>query len=447
MLPFGCSSIIVLILLLDDKKLYVTNAENGYAETSEDEPIIVKFDSEDDEKHYPLNLTTTRSNHNPCDPDEPVIKRFKPLPLKSVWKTVPTVLPSTFCKSMTYKKFQEQQLMNFEQQSSTEANEINAHTSIIVATSNLAEIVHQCDICLKVLSSRTNLRQHKLIHNTDKPFICKECGNGYTSAHGLRKHSLIHSGIKPHVCNICGMAFTDASNMRTHVLAHSKVKKFKCHLCEKSYTRLNMLKAHVLTHSGLNKFTCEFCDKGFGTASNLKMHMNTHTREVTYICKECGDSFTTAQRRDTHMLSHDGSLNKPYMCTFCAKGYMLSSGLKRHIREKHSDILANYLHVMPVNKTINTGGGKNESNSIVGTSDIPLIKQSSIREEGPLLKNKIISPTIEANPSLVEQHSMTVLDEKPVLADKAFLSNGLLYHAAPEKRSVIKEEESVQSGV
>ena len=293
----------------------------------------------DDDGGTPVNLSTNDARLLDYKEYSTSNKRIKTMPAHSYpYRPSPTMLPSTFCKSMTYKKFQEQQLSGFDLQPATN-NNTNNQSQCLVPKSNSFEVLHQCDVCLKVLSSRTNLRQHKLIHNNDKPFICKECGNGYTSAHGLRKHSLIHSGEKPHVCKICGLAFTDASNMRTHVLAHNKVKKFKCHLCEKSYTRLNMLKAHVLTHCGLNKFTCELCDKGFGTASNLKMHMNTHTREITHYCQVCNDTFTTAQRRDSHMLTHNESPNnKPNVCDTCGRGYMLSSGLKRHKREKHPDI-------------------------------------------------------------------------------------------------------------
>ncbi|XP_058459166.1 zinc finger protein 502-like [Malaya genurostris] len=81
--------------------------------------------------------------------------------------------------------------------------------------------VHNCHICGKSIRgpSRTlkyHLHRHERNQKTEKDFICKVCGKGFTLQRYLTQHSIIHSGEFPHKCNFCGKKFNNKWGMRKH---------------------------------------------------------------------------------------------------------------------------------------------------------------------------------------------------------------------------------------
>ena len=60
-----------------------------------------------------------------------------------------------------------------------------------------------CDVCGKVLSSKGNLKKHKVVHLSEKPWQCKECQMSFNQARDLNSHIMQkHSEERPHVCKV-----------------------------------------------------------------------------------------------------------------------------------------------------------------------------------------------------------------------------------------------------
>uniref|UniRef100_A0A452VK41 C2H2-type domain-containing protein n=1 Tax=Ursus maritimus TaxID=29073 RepID=A0A452VK41_URSMA len=47
---------------------------------------------------------------------------------------------------------------------------------------------HQCSICLKAFARPWSLSSHRLVHSTDRPFVCPDCGLAFRLASYLRQH-------------------------------------------------------------------------------------------------------------------------------------------------------------------------------------------------------------------------------------------------------------------
>ena len=71
------------------------------------------------------------------------------------------------------------------------------------------------------------------------------------------------------------------SSLKQHVLVHTGEKPYLCSQCDNTFSTERDLKQHLLTHTGDEAYHCTYCEKSFSTNSNLKKH-NIHISEDTY---------------------------------------------------------------------------------------------------------------------------------------------------------------------
>ncbi|KAL2102948.1 hypothetical protein ACEWY4_002116 [Coilia grayii] len=145
-------------------------------------------------------------------------------------------------------------------------------------------------------------------------------------------------------------------------------KPYHCSFCGKSFSRKAWLKKHLHIHSGDNPYLkrdqhidagetpyqykpwgkslswegyleedqhtvdkpyhCKHCGKGFWQAEALRRHESSHTKDKPYRCKQCGKCFSEAGNLRTHQRIHTG--DKPYHCKHCGKCFSHSGNLRRH---------------------------------------------------------------------------------------------------------------------
>ncbi|CAL4121149.1 unnamed protein product, partial [Meganyctiphanes norvegica] len=122
----------------------------------------------------------------------------------------------------------------------------------------------QCDICLKILSSKSNLKIHQNIHQGVRlSFQCDQCSKCFTSKSSLKRHQNIHPVVKPFQCDPCNKRFTYKSILKKH-----EQSKSHCIIADtaSSNTTVN------------TPWQCQECLKFFKNKGGLGSHKNKHLR-------------------------------------------------------------------------------------------------------------------------------------------------------------------------
>ena len=198
-----------------------------------------------------------------------------------------------------------------------------------------------CPFCRKGFSSKRNLLRHKRRQH-DRPYKCKRCGEGFRTVQGRQRHFLKHDSLKlDQKCS--SSTVTDPVKFEAPT-----VPQICCLYCDKRFMTCkgrykHMRKYHSEEYKvGLRK--CPYCSKVFQNDSAMKKHVeNKHakrkwTEEQRGCKKQHKDGIETTNSKvaeKTHTCSEEDGI-APWKCEFCSKVFQSVSGMKKHVKKKHS---------------------------------------------------------------------------------------------------------------
>ncbi|XP_015592843.1 zinc finger protein 569 [Cephus cinctus] len=188
-----------------------------------------------------------------------------------------------------------------------------------------------CQYCGKIFNRRDSYHEHVLIHVGPR-HRCPYCPKEFVQRSNLIRHIRIHTGQKPYSCTFCEKRFSDKGACNSHIRVHTKEEQCACSYCGQVFTKKQKLKYHIRKHTGEGLLSCEICAKTFTNTFALKEHRTIHDRQTQMMCIECGRAFSNQKYLERHMATvHPGPESLSFICPICDKVFYQQSRLKYHI--------------------------------------------------------------------------------------------------------------------
>ncbi|CRK92179.1 CLUMA_CG005714, isoform A [Clunio marinus] len=239
------------------------------------------------------------------------------------------------------------------------------------------EATYQCPMCPKKFKTYRRVSYHKRFHDPEKAKLLREqhcctiCRKTYLTSQSLKRHMINHTGIKTETklsekefSESSHLWFQENSDIFHKTLPNNKPKSFKneikysgynkrklenhmnvvvvhikelclCPICGKTLKTRDVLPRHIKTHDNVRNFKCLFCPIEFQNARNFHNHQGVHTKEANHQCPMCPKKFKTYAKLIHHKRFHNPDvvkmLRKKHCCDTCAKTFLSSNALKRHM--------------------------------------------------------------------------------------------------------------------
>lgn len=178
----------------------------------------------------------------------------------------------------------------------------------------------ECEICHQKLEKKY-LDGHMNRHYGLEPYACAHCGLQFhcklnRSRHEVRNHAPEEETIP---CDVCGKMIRSRTALKQHMKSHQE-KKFECQQCGVKAPNQNTLKRHMdHIHNQVRNFVCPQCGKAFYRQYVLNIHLRTHSGDTPYVCDVCQRRFVHRRIYVDHMRKQHPA--EPMMRLDIAKGW------------------------------------------------------------------------------------------------------------------------------
>lgn len=166
------------------------------------------------------NMSTLRHHLSNVHPDQRNVK----CDYCDVFSFTPELLQSHMSKCKAYQEHMEteQLVCPYCPVVKVGKKKLNAHV-VACHTRHTNEMPFECDICKKLLKTKSSLHSHmKLMHLSKQLLKCDFCGDHYKSISGLRYHiSQYHSQTDTYSCHLCDFETKQEFLLRRHLKRHA----------------------------------------------------------------------------------------------------------------------------------------------------------------------------------------------------------------------------------
>ncbi|XP_067643605.1 uncharacterized protein [Eurosta solidaginis] len=143
---------------------------------------------------------------------------------------------------------------------------------------------------------------------------CKDCDAIFSHQKTLREH-LCKNVAAAVQCEVCERILTSRSSLKLHMQSHEPSRRFKCNTCDYSTSDHNAFRRHKMTHDNNAKmYACIHCDyKSIQSVAYQKHVQQKHPQfadSIVYKCKICPYATINKALYDVHKIKHENSNTK-----------------------------------------------------------------------------------------------------------------------------------------
>nr|XP_026489417.1 zinc finger protein 12-like isoform X13 [Vanessa tameamea] len=166
--------------------------------------------------------------------------------------------------------------------------------------------------------------------------------------HNLPKLEFIKADLTDLKCRLCSQQFESLeiiaehlkqvhneaidSNARLGVMPYVlRRDAFNCVVCGKSCPSLFHLNRHTITH--FLSYVCHFCGKSYVATTGLLRHVRSKHQEYKVSCRRCGKVFPNMEAKEKHRRTEKSCM--AYCCSKCPERFHDWKIRKRHMETEH----------------------------------------------------------------------------------------------------------------
>ncbi|ESO83396.1 hypothetical protein LOTGIDRAFT_73260, partial [Lottia gigantea] len=164
------------------------------------------------------------------------------------------------------------------------------------------------------------------------------CDTVVKSRYKLREHLRSHSQEKVIACPTCGGLYSNRTKFIDHQKRQADNSKqlYQCSHCNKRFATARILRDHMRHH--VNHYKCPFCDMTCPSPSGLRSHIKyRHSQEKPFKCPHCDHSSKSSNDLRRHLECHSEASMfycQEEGCVFESRTY---NGLTRHVVKVHQN--------------------------------------------------------------------------------------------------------------
>lgn len=195
----------------------------------------------------------------------------------------------------------------------------------------------QCDLKFYTFEGRCDhfhpKKRIKKPETNEKCFKCDLCDYAGYKKSQLDDHRIVHTSDKPFLCTFpsCMKVFKRGYTLRNHVNKHHKDNSFICEICDLTFNTITKFEQHKTKCESKDKIKIEMALESIVNPSNYEIQQSSSVYKCPFL--ECTMIFSTRKDLNRHRRVHK---NESLVCNFCFKEFSTIPKIRCHIRRYHN---------------------------------------------------------------------------------------------------------------